>query len=86
LINPATAWTDMHSADPRWLVEFEVDAIIPGLGRVSWIFADWVAEPDLDRGDVNGASVDVVAFVGAHGHCAEALSLLKARSVVLRSL
>src|SRR5437879_1126505 len=38
------------------------------LGRVSWIFADGVAEPDLDRGDVNGASVDVVAFVGAHGH------------------
>jgi hypothetical protein len=30
LINPATAWTDMHSADPQWLVEFEVDAIIPG--------------------------------------------------------
>jgi hypothetical protein len=29
LINPATARTDMHSVDPQWLVEFEVDAIIP---------------------------------------------------------
>jgi hypothetical protein len=29
LINPATAWTDMHSVDPQWLVGFEVDAIIP---------------------------------------------------------
>jgi hypothetical protein len=29
LINPATAWTDMHSVDPQWLVEFEMDAIIP---------------------------------------------------------
>jgi len=29
LINPATSWTDMHSVDPQWLVEFEVDAIIP---------------------------------------------------------
>jgi hypothetical protein len=29
LINPATAWTDMHSVDPQWLVEFEVDAITP---------------------------------------------------------
>src|SRR5712672_662193 len=45
------------------------------LGRVSWIFVDGVAEPDLDRGDVNGAPVDVVAFVGAHGHCAERLEL-----------
>jgi hypothetical protein len=33
LINPATAWTDMHSVDPQWLVEFEVDAIIPGQPR-----------------------------------------------------
>jgi hypothetical protein len=36
-----------------------------------------VAEPDLDRGDVNGASVDIVAFVGAHGHCAESLELVE---------
>jgi hypothetical protein len=28
LINPATAWADMHSVDPQWLVEFEVDEII----------------------------------------------------------
>src|SRR5256886_4468334 len=47
------------------------------LGRVSWIFVDGVAEPDIDRGDVSGASVDVVAFVGAHGHCAESLELVE---------
>jgi hypothetical protein len=29
LINPATAWTGLHSVDPQGLVEFEVDAIIP---------------------------------------------------------
>src|SRR6266508_4961697 len=27
-----------------------------------------VAEPDPDRGDIDGSAVDVVAFVGAHGH------------------
>ena len=35
-----------------------------------------VAEPDLDRGDVDGAAEDELALVGAHGHRTEALELV----------
>src|SRR5659263_403510 len=31
------------------------------------MWRDWVAEPDSDAGDVDGAAVDEVAFVGAGG-------------------
>src|SRR6188472_2080177 len=43
------------------------------LGRVSWIFVARVAEPDPDRGDIDGAVVDELALVGAHGDGAERL-------------
>jgi hypothetical protein len=35
-----------------------------------------MAEPDLDRGDVDGALEDELAFVGAHGDRAERLELV----------
>jgi len=38
------------------------------LGRVPWMGFDRVSEPDPDRGDVEGALVDVLAFVVAGGH------------------
>src|SRR4051794_2565427 len=46
------------------------------LGRVSWIFLGRVAEPDLDRGDVDGAVEDELTLVGAHGYGAEGLELV----------
>src|SRR3954469_4936268 len=36
------------------------------LGCVSWIFVARVAEPDPDRGDIDGAVVDELTLVGAH--------------------
>src|SRR6187549_4172159 len=45
----------------------------PWLGRVSWILVARVAEPDPDRGDVDGAVVDELALVGAHRDGAERL-------------
>jgi hypothetical protein len=48
---------------------------------------DGVAEPDLDRGDVDRALIDEGAFVGAEeAKARKALSLLIARSAVLRFL
>lgn len=49
----------------------------PHLGRVCRILLGWIAEPDLDRGDVDGALVDELAFVGAGGHGAELLELVE---------
>ena len=46
---------------------------LPHLGRVSWILVARVAEPDPDRGDVDGAVVDELALVGAHCDGAERL-------------
>jgi hypothetical protein len=49
----------------------------PRLGRVCRILLGGVAEPDLDRGDVDGALVDELAFIGAGGHGAELLELVE---------
>src|SRR3954466_5963338 len=46
------------------------------LGSVSRILAGGVAEPDLDRADVDGAAEDELAFVGAHRDRAEVLELV----------
>src|SRR6185312_10807008 len=43
------------------LVRFADDFVV--LGRVSWILVGRVAEPDPDRGDVDGAVVDELALV-----------------------
>ena len=45
----------------------------PPLGSVSRILVGGVAEPNLDRGDVDGASEDKLSFVGAHRDRAELL-------------
>jgi hypothetical protein len=46
------------------------------LGRVWWILVDGGPQPDLDRGDVDGAPEDELAFVGAHCDRAEVLELV----------
>src|SRR3954465_11187827 len=46
------------------------------LGSVSPILACGVAEPDLDRGNVDGAAEDELAFVGAHRDRAEVHELV----------
>lgn len=51
-------------------------------GRVSRILVDRVAEPDPDRGDVEGPLEDELALVGAQATARNALSLLNARSTV----
>src|SRR3954452_24714142 len=46
------------------------------LGRVCPILVGGMPEPDLDRGDVDGALEDELAFVGAHRDCPEVLELV----------
>jgi hypothetical protein len=47
---------------------------------------DGVAEPDLDRGDVDGAAEDELAFVRAHRDRAELLELADGALDALRRL
>lgn len=51
-------------------------SMAPALGRFCWILFDRVGEPDLDRGDVDGAIADELTFVGTHGDRAERLELV----------
>ena len=49
----------------------------PGLGGVWWSLSGWVAESDLDRGEVDGPLEDVLAPVGARSDRAEGLELVE---------
>src|SRR4051794_27791214 len=49
---------------------------MPRLGRVWRILIGGGPQPDLDRGDVDGAPEDELAFVGAHRDPTEVLELV----------